>query len=142
MGAMENVFTNVIEGSCGFHITFMGWKRHVPGVNTISKPNQNRWKEIVNKIHKWIYSWMEPNYCCNEEEYKISKYLLIQFICSPAVLSAAENHIRLIKSILNFLKGYVWIYEDMYLYYLRRGVRNFHTAHSSAHEGTNLGLKE
>lgn len=167
--ALKRVFTNAIEGSCGFHIgkltmllrvcllysltshhswssfyineVNMGWKAHVPGKSSITKKNQSRWLIIVKKIHRWIYSWMEPGYVMSEDEYKISKFLLLQFICSASVLSGAEGKMHMILAILRWLRHYVFVYEDLYLFYLRKNVRHFDTAHSSAHEVSCFGLR-
>jgi len=90
------------------------------------------------KIHQWIYSWMKPGYVEDEMEYKISKFLLMQFICSAAVLIAAEGQTHMIVKILRFLRGYVFDKEHTYLYYLRKLILTMFTGHSSAHEVMNL----
>ena len=112
----------------------MGYLSKVPGITSITKVNQPRWTSVVRKIHQWIYSWMKPGYVEDEEEYIISKCLLLQFVCSARVLTAAEGNLFMITKILRFLRGYVFVYEDLYLYYLRKKHRTMWTAHSSAHE--------
>ena len=47
----------------------------------------------------------------------------------------------MIVAILKFLRGHVFTCETLYLDYLRKSIRHFNTSHSSAHEGTNHGLK-
>ena len=110
--------------STSYQVNF-GWERHCPGPNTITKPNRPRWLSIVRKIHQWIYSWMKPAYVEDEFEYKISKCLLIQFLCSATVLSGAEGKAFMIVQILKWLQQYVFVYEGLYLHYLRMGVCNF-----------------
>ncbi len=114
----------------------MGYLKHVPGINSVKKSNQARWSMVVKKIHQWIYSWMKPGYVECEDEYKISKFLLLQFICSPAVLIAAEGQTYMIVKILRFLRGYVFDKEDTYLYFRRKHVMTMFTGHSSPHEVT------
>ena len=70
----------------------MGWTAHVPPMSTLTKSYRSRWRLVIKKIHGWMYSWMNPNMVENEMEYKISKFILMQFICSGPVLAAAEGH--------------------------------------------------
>ena len=112
----------------------MGYLKHVPGINAVKAKNQARWSSVVKKIHQWIYSWMKPGYVEDEMEYKISKFLLMQFICSAPVLIAAEGQTYLIVKILRFLRGYVFDKEHTYLYFLRKLILTMFTGHSSSHE--------
>ena len=112
----------------------MGWTAHVPPISTLTKSYRERWRLVVQKIHGWICSWMNPNMIENEMEYKISKFILMQFICSAPVLAAAEGHTFVILGILRFVRHYIWIYEGQYLWYLRKDIRSMFTAHSSAHK--------
>ena len=118
----------------------MGYKKHVPGINSVKTKNQGRWSSVVKKIHQWIYSWMKPGYVEDEMEYKISKFLLMQFICSAPVLIAAEGQTYMIVKILRFLRGYVFDKEHTYLYFLRKLVLTMFTGHSSPHEVTTMIL--
>ena len=139
--ALQSVFTNAIEGGCGWHIVEQGWKDKVPGEKFISSRNRLKWKNVTQHVKRWIYSWMKPGRVEDEDEYKISKFLLIQFICSKPVLDAADGKMDIVMMILRFLQNNVFVYEHLYLHYLRRHVRHFDISHSCAHEGTNLGLK-
>ena len=112
----------------------MGYLKHVPGINAVKKKSQARWSSVVRKIHQWVYSWMKPGYVEDEMEYKISKVLLMQFICSAPVLIAAEGQTYLIVKILRFLRGYVFDKEHTYLYFLRKLILTMFTGHSSSHE--------
>ena len=115
-------------------LVHMGYLKHVPGINSIRPKNQARWSSVVKKIHQWLYSWMKPGYVEDEMEYKISKFLLMQFICSAPVLIAAEGQTYIIVKMLQFLRGYVFDKEHTYLYYLRKLVLTMFTGHSSPHE--------
>ena len=115
-------------------IVHMGWTAHVPPMSTLTKSYRSRWRLVIKKIHGWMYSWMNPNMVENEMEYKISKFILMQFICSGPVLAAAEGHTFIILRILRFVRHYVWIYEGQYVWYLRKDIRSMFTAHSSAHK--------
>ena len=108
--------------------------RHVPGLNSIVPSCQSKWKSAVIKIKQLLYSWMKPGYVESEDEFIISKTLLIQFVCSAAVLSAAGGNVNMILRMLRFLQGHVFVYDSLYLHYLRRHVRHFDVAHASAHE--------
>lgn len=150
--SLLSVFPNAIEGSCGWHIgrsirsitnwlieltcffllVDRGWKTHIrPG---LAKKYRPFWNKIVKKIHTWIYSWMKPGFVEDPDEYEISKALLIRFICSDVVLRAAQNNRALITDILKFVRSHVLVYEQQYLFYLRKHVRHYGVAHGTQHE--------
>ena len=136
-------FVNAKEGTCGFHVVHMGWKKNVPSCTNISlSPTKiNQWSIIVSTIHQWIYSWMNPGNVEDKEEYKLSKYLLEKYICSKTVLDAIDGNTWIIGRILKFLRCHVYTWETLYLHYERKQIRHYDTSHSSPHEGTNHGLK-
>ena len=140
--SMKRHFVNATEGTCGYHIVNIGWKKHVPNCTGVLTPVQLRkWSNIVHNIHRWIYSWMNPGYVEDEEEYEISKFLLEKYVCSHAVRDVVGDYTIVIERIIHFLRRHVYTWETLYLHYLRSHIRHFDTAHSSAHEGTNHGLK-
>jgi hypothetical protein len=57
------------------------------------------------------------------------------------VFDAADGHHFMIRRILKFLRCHVYTWETLYLHYFRKTLRHFDTSHSSAHEGTNNGMK-
>jgi len=132
--ALKNVFPNTREATCGYHVVEFGWLLHVPGKRTISTTNRPRWVAVVRQIKKHIYTWMRPGYAEDESEYKISKCILLQYICSASVLSAAEGKLFVIVAILKFLRGHVFVHEQLYLHYLRRHIRCLDVSHASPHE--------
>jgi len=77
----------------------------------------------------------------DKEEYEISKYLLEKFICLRTVLDVVGEHRFLVYKVIKFLRGHVYTWETLYLHYLRNDVMHFDVSHSSAHKGTNHGLK-
>ena len=109
-------------------------KAHVPGSRTVTTRNRAKWKSAVYKIKQWVYSWMKPGYVETAEEYKISKFLLLQFVCAAPVLASADGNMFMILSMMRFLQGYVFVYEDLYLHYKRRELRHYDVAHASPHE--------
>ena len=132
--ALKQFFPNASEGGCGYHIVHNTWYKYVPKVTTLLMRYHDNFKKITSHILRWVYSWMQPSFVENSEEYKISKFLLIQFISSRSVLMALGGKEDLVKSILRWLRGHVLVWEDSYLFFLRKKCRNYLTAHSSAHE--------
>ncbi len=57
------------------------------------------------------------------------------------MLDAADGHQFMISRILQFLQCHVYPLETLYVHFSRKTLRHFDTSHSSAHEGTNHGLK-
>ncbi len=112
-----------------------GWKQHVPP--TIFKKNSRQnetWSRVVRKIQSWCYSWMRRGYEDELQEYKISKYLLLRFLFSQAVFEASGHNSSLIQHVFDFLRGHVFVHENLYLYYLRKRVRHYFVSHGSPHE--------
>ena len=157
-------FPNAQEGSCGYHI---GWclcqyllqfccspplttaitsvyssvenmKKYVTGMSAMTTQCQSLWKGAVLKIKQWIYSWMRPGYVESDDEYKISKYLLLQFVCSATVLRAASGQIPVVVALLRFIQGHVFVHEHLYLHYTRQFLRHFDVSHASPHEVRNV----
>ena len=134
--------TSNIPGICrGFSFAVMHsikvsvrYLNKVPGITSIKKVNEPRWTSVVRIIHQWIYSQMKPGYAEDEEECIISKCLLLQFVYSARVLTAAKGNLFMITKILRFLRGYAFVYEDLYLYYLRKKQCTMWTTHSAADE--------
>lgn len=81
-----------------------------------------------------MYSWMRPGYVEDDDEYKISKFFLIQFICSTAVFRAADGNMQIIMCMLHFVQGHVFVYENLYLNYKRKHVRHFDVSMGTPHE--------
>ena len=130
---MLSIFVSAIEDGCGWHkgksfhhishlinlesstwltsysffIVHQGMKDHVPGEMTFMKSNRARWRDVIHRVKLWVYSWMRPGYVETEEEYKISKFLLLQFVCSPSFLSAAKGKMFVVIAMLRFLQKHV-----------------------------------
>ena len=49
-------------------------------------------------------------------------------------MAAAEGKVFIIVAIMKFLRGHVFVYESLYLHYLRMNVPTFFVATSSPHE--------
>jgi hypothetical protein len=113
LGAMETVFVNALEGTCGFHVVNMGWKRFVLSVG-ISNSNIAKWSVVVIKIKKWIHYWMRPGYVEDVEEYNTSKYLLKKFVCLLPVSGIVDGSLFIVRSILKFLNGHVHTWETLF----------------------------
>ncbi len=76
----------------------------------------------------------------DEEDYELSKYLLEKCICSQTTLDVVGEH-PFIVYVIKFLRSHVYTWETLYLHYMWTNVMHFDVSHSSAHEGTNHGLK-
>jgi hypothetical protein len=84
---------------------------------------------------------MTPVNVEDKEEYELSKYLFEKFKRSQTVLDVVGEHCFLIYKVIKFLRSHVYTWEMLYLHYMWSNVMHFDTAHSSAHKGTNHGLK-
>ncbi len=139
---MKSVFANASEGTCGFHVVNMGWRTNIPtGANVLLPQKLRMWSSIVQQIHTWIYSWMTPGNAKDKEEYELSKHLLEKFICSQTELDVVCEHWFLVYKISKFLWSHMYTWETLYLHFMWTNKMHFDVSHSSAHEGTNHGLK-
>ena len=132
----EYILSRLILLKCLFCrvIVQQGWKGYVPGEMSVSSTNRDRFKHLVRKIKDWLYSWMRPGYVESDEEYKISKLFLLQFLCSASVLMACDGSMHIVICMLRFVQTKVFVYEDLYLYYRRRHVRHYDVSHGTQHE--------
>lgn len=137
----EGVFRNAVFGTCGFHIVTLGFKKHGPSANSVSSHLQERWKSVCDRVKEWCYSWMKPGYCEDNDEFQLSKHLLIAFVQSKSVLEAAGGDKRVPSNMLEWLRGHVFTHLNDLLWHLRKKRRCYNTHHSSPHEGTNHGMK-
>ena len=94
--ALKQIFPNALEGGCGYHVVHCTWCKYVPKVATLQRRYQENFKKISSHILRWVYSWMQPSFVESSEEYKISKFLLIQFISSKSVLRAVGDNEELV----------------------------------------------
>ncbi len=81
-----------------------------------------------------MYSWMSPTYVEDEEEYNISKYLLLQFINSSSVLNACNGNKNLIQKFVHFVKNHVLVHNQLCLYYVGIYMCHYYVAYSLNHE--------
>ncbi len=77
---------------------------------------------------------MQPSYVEDEDEYKMSKLLILQFISSTTVLSAFYGKMFMVVALMKWLEGYVLVWESLFLFYLHKECRNYLTSHASPHE--------
>jgi hypothetical protein len=81
LSSMSRIFVIATEGTCGFHVITMSWKKNVPSCHHQLSPTKiKKWSSVVHQIHNWVYSWMNPGNVKDHNEYKISKFLLEKFI--------------------------------------------------------------
>jgi hypothetical protein len=138
--AIKMLFPHGIIGGCAFHLFENGWNRHVVHTSW-NKSKKVQWMRLVRGIHTWLHSWTRPGFCLSQEEYEISKYLLLACLTSKCALKMAGNDEYLISSAVKFVKDYVFPNEPLFLFYPRKSVFHLCVATTSAHEGTNHGLK-
>ena len=99
---------------CGWHIVEMGWTKHILGANCFPPNEANYYNSICSHIKAWIYSWMKPD-CETQQEYEISKALLIQFVQSQPIKDRLGDLFA--KSFLLFFRKHIEILEGHFLFY-------------------------
>jgi hypothetical protein len=140
--AIRDYMPNAKLGSCGWHIVDRGWRRNGPTTNIFPGTHKKRQvNDLFKVVRRWIYSWMSPGYCENEDEFRVSARLLNEYIDSAMFRESVEGRQDVITHLKQFLRQNVLVHQELFLHYLKRTTRCFDIAHNSAHEGTNHGLK-
>jgi hypothetical protein len=140
--AIMDYMPNAIDGGCGWHIVEQGWKAHGPGKTAVKEKKRDAYNLFKKRVKDWCYSWMTPGGAESEDEYSLSKELLFAYLASPEVLDACDGQQYIIDQVSDFVKNYVIIYDQVFLFYKKKYLRYFNVKTSSAHEGTNFGIKE
>jgi MULE transposase domain len=141
--AMMEFMANAIVQSCAWHILNQGMKRRLPSKNLIPAGDKHdQYGIFVGHVKSWCYSWMTPGGCESEQEYELSHQLLLAYINSREGLEACNGIQAYQKAISNFVVEYVQTKDNLFLFYKKMNRRYFNHKTSSAHEGTNLGLKQ
>ena len=136
--AINAYYPTVLRSRCGWHIVDRGWRRHCPGVKSVKKKHESQFLIIVSIIKTWKYSWMKGG-CESEEEHRLSKLLLRNYLHSQKVLDVCGE--VCLTRIREFVRDYIEPYEGNFCFHRRIGIRHFDVYTSSAHEGTNNGMK-
>jgi hypothetical protein len=63
-------------------------------------------------------------------------------LASPEVLDACDGQQYIIDQVSDFVQNYVIVYDQVFLFFKKKYFRYFNVKTSSAHEGTNFGIKE
>jgi SWIM zinc finger len=108
--------------------------------------NKKAHGKVRATIRQWLWSWSQAA-CEMEEEYNLSKALLLAYLSSSNDVKDAFAHKvkevtdAAIDSIFTFVVKNVETHEEFFLFYLRKSILAFETNSNSAHEGTNNALK-
>ena len=138
--ALQQYLTSAMFSNCGFHLVTIGFKKCEETIckPKVGTPQREKYEELVSVLRAWIYSFMKPGFCEDEEEYKISKAILFEWLKSTEVntiLGAAGA-----KTVTDWVRK-VCTHENNFLYYQRKKLRTYHQITTSPHEGTNFGIK-
>ena len=142
VSSMLEFMPNAIDGTCAWHLINQGLIKKSLSKGFIKDPRkQEKYSLFLDHIKSWCYSWITPFGCENEEEYSLSKELLFSYINSQEGLLACDGSLHAQSALDDWVRNHVIIKEKLYLFYPRRFRRYFDVKTSSAHEGTNYGLK-
>jgi hypothetical protein len=139
--AIELYLPNARRACCGWHVAVKGWSRHCPSKKSVHQSYQACYDHLTSYIKQWIFSWMLPGYCETEEEYQVSKALLIDFVLSKQVLEVCGGDTMIQNCIAQLITHYVLIYEEQFVFYLHKSLCHFNEYSNCAHMGTNNGAK-
>jgi hypothetical protein len=142
--AIKKYFVNATRGRCGWHIITKGWQRYGISKKIVPPNQQYDLKQAVSTILKWLYMFCRPGGCEDEEEYILSRSLLLAYIhnhVAKAIAVGIDNQPIQVETILRFLNNHVFVHEDHFIFYPRKKVLHFNESNNSSHEGTNNGAK-
>jgi hypothetical protein len=135
---------NAIDGGCGWHIVEQVWKSHGPEKTAVKDVGCKREKYnfFKKRVKDWCYSWMAPGMVESEDEHYVSKQLLFAYLASEEMLDACDGQQHVIDHVSGFVINEVIVYDEVFLFFKNKFLRYFNVKTSSAHEGTNFGIKE
>ena len=137
--AIDIFFPQAKRVRCGWHIVNRGWNKYVEGPKSFPNSMQSEYDKLKKVVFEWLYSFMRPGYCETVHEYKVSKYLFLQFLGDPE-LSKGLGTI-LITNILSWFKRHVEVHEQQFCFYLRTGLLHFGVYSNTPNEGLHNGMK-
>ena len=110
---------------------------------TISKPGKTsdkrkHYDELVSTLLAWMYSFMKPRFCEDEDEYQTSKKFLFSWLKSREVIDVLGTSDA--ETVREWVRK-VCAHENDFLYYQRKKLRTYHQITTSPHEGTNSWIK-
>ena len=132
------LFIEALRRRCGWHIVTQNMTRKCPNRNAVLAQCRKAFQKALEIIKLWLYSFMTDS-CDTQEEYQISKALLIAYLKSSTFVGTFGQTAS--ANILEFITRYVFPHEKYFCFYNYRKVRCYDIKTSSAHEGTNHGLK-
>lgn len=142
--AIKNYFVNAFRGRCGWHIIHKGWKRYGIIENVVDPDRRQNLKHALNTILNWLFMFCRSGGCEDEEEYVLSKSLLLAFVhnhVAKALVRGSDKQSIQVETILKFLHNHVFVHEMHFIFYPRKNVLHFDETTNSSHEGTNNGIK-
>lgn len=89
-------------------------------------------------MRRWLFSWA-TDACETESECQLSKALFSAYLDSDKVAEILGTDS--VEDIKTFHRSNVDPLEDFFAFFHRKGILHFDTNSSSAHEGTNRGIK-
>jgi hypothetical protein len=124
---------------CAWHIIDRGWLKNCPGPRAAISENRNLYDTVSHTIKRWINSWAWPGYCETQDEFDLSKGLLLLYLDSVNVkMVFGEAGSTQIKS---FIRNNVEPHEDFLCSFIHKSVFHLDTTSNTPHEGTNNGIK-
>ena len=132
--ALKNYMPTAQRLRCGWHIIDRGWQRHCRSLC-------GRDSAIKRNLQLWMYSWMRPGTgsCETEDEYKVSKALLLKYINSSHVVTTIG--LDACRKLETFIRSHVQPHEQHYCFFRRLSIRHMDMYSNTPHEGTNNGIK-
>ena len=137
--AIDLFFPQAKRVRCGWHIVNRGWNKYVEGPKSFGSSMQRQYERLKKVTFQWIYSFMKPGYCETEYEYKVSKYLFINFLGNPDLFEGLGT--LLITNILSWFKRHVEVHEQNFCYYLQTDLLHFGVYSNTPNEGIHNGMK-
>ena len=121
--AIKLFMPNAVRLRCGWHIIDRGMEKKVANrcYKEQTQSQRTYYKEFINIIWYWMFSWMKPGYCVNKVDYTIWKRLMYNYIRSVTKWVGQQN----VDDVIGFVQGCVEVHEHNYLFYLKIDLRHF-----------------
>ena len=137
--AIFKYFKNALRLRCGIHIVMKTMEKSIPSSNFM--PGKDSAEAQLQMIRNWVFSWMNGHSCFTEEQYELSKALLLQYLDQDEKLEecVGSYHLEQIK---------IWVNtsiipnEKWYVFHKKTYVECFDEYVNNSVEGMNYTQKK
>ena len=127
--------TNAVRGRCMYHIVQKTFERAIS--NHVCRNGTGN--VVLKQIKSWIYTWGDGSSCVSDEQFQLSKSLLLQHLQSGSLNSSITD--SGLASIEQWLQEKILPHEKHFVFWKKRFLRCFDEYVNNSGEAMNQSCK-